>query len=227
MSFSDIPVVVSNVKSFLRIDQGSNQVCTLHSKTLSTKFCPNNIECALATHDKFYLRFIRPLACNPRSKKPQQYVTLKSDNVNGLVSVIKPDYDTRPWNCKPFKSWGYDTELFISPVDVGVFVLAQSNAFVHFNCTEVSKVEFFRTMPGTRSFDAAFTLDSGRQHIIENVDKSDLSRLNSNLELHGIAEHCSDSSDGEQSECSEWSENCSSDGSSDDCCSGWSSGDSI
>ena len=204
MPVTDVPVIVSNIRGVF----GERVLITKH-KTVNVSAA--NTECTVATKDRVYVRFKSPIACNPRSQKQRSTLVMKTDDVDGVLSSVPADYDVRKWTSKPFESWGYDCKMYFSPASVGILFIAYTDGFLALELPTLSSVEFMRTMPGTRSFDVVFYTKFGAKHVVENIDKSELSRLNAELESVGLAEHCSDGSDSCGSEsCSEWSEGCSS-----------------
>lgn len=228
MDLVDIPIVVSNMRASLTQKGTSTLVITTTGKGHKISIPKTSIDATLATSDAFYMKFNRPLRCNPRSSKPKQSLAIKTDHVGNIAGAITPTFDTRSWKTEPFLSWGYNTKLFVSPADFGVLTIADAHCFSCLNVCEVSSVEFLRMMPGTRSFDVAFLLEDGERHVVENIDKSELPRLSAQLEALGLSENCSESSGEEsESEASDWCDEGETSSSSDDLCSSMSSDESI
>ena len=185
MLLNDIPVSISHVKASLSADTPYRINIASNGKRTNVVVLLDNIDCVVASVDKLYLHFRTAIVCNPRSKKPKHNLVLKSSHIQKLVTVLKPSYDTRTWNCKKFDSIGYGKELFVSPPDIGVIFIADGQNFCCVKRSEIRYVHFLRTMPGTRSFDLALTLHSGEEQIFENIDKSQLIRLHNALEQLG------------------------------------------
>ena len=219
MLLSDIPVSISNINATLSIKETDEICITARGNGKKFRLSCNNMDCVVATPDKMYLRFSTPVVCNPRSRKPKSFLVFKSDQISKITSVLQPHYNVITWNCKEFLSIGYEKKLYISPPQVGVIFIAASQEFVCLKSCEIERVQFLRTMPGTRSFDVALLMNTGEQHLFENVDKSEMCRLLELLSDVGIAQgNDSDSENMESvSSDSDWEQNDGSEDTFSDC----------
>tara|TARA_Y100000817_G_scaffold110586_1_gene86541 strand:+ start:1326 stop:1958 length:633 start_codon:yes stop_codon:yes gene_type:complete len=208
MADCDIPVIVSNVRANLRPGK-------ILTKQRTISFRQSNVHSVLATDTAVFVKWKSAFVCNPRNKKPLKCLVLRTSDVDAVLSIFPVDYDTRQWSSNPFKSWGYDTRLHFSDPDEGVVAIEQAKSFEIVPLSSISSVEFARAVPGTRSFDVIIHDETGAEHAVEYIDKSELPRLHS--KLSGFGEASDTSSQSSASECSAWEEGCVTEDDDSDC----------
>ena len=209
MATQDVPVIVSNVRAYLRPGE-------IKTRQKTILFGGQGVQDVFATNKKVYVKWNTAFVCNPRSKKPHSCLVMHTEDIDGVLGVFPATYDTRKWSSKPFESWGYDSKLYFSDTDADQDILAieQRDTFRILPVSSIESVQFDRTMPGTRSFDVVICDYNGEKHVVENIDKSELPRLNSEFSDFGVFEAMGDAlsqaSSSSSDDCSEWEEGCSS-----------------